>query len=1071
MRKTTKFLTLVLAVIMVASMFVTGSSAAFEDVDYTSAEGEAVGLLVSLGVAKGTTETKFGTDELVTRQQMAAFIYRLMKAGRQEPTTGGNTTKFTDIEDAYYNYTISWANQTGIIKGVSETRFNPKGNITLQDAYVMIIRALEYEKNGALSYPFGYTEKAEEIGLDEDLPSTLNYTDALTRGNVAVLLKNAFYADMATYEIVYVSGEPTLVYRDGGLKGPASEDDEIVSAVAGTSRPENRYDTVASKIFGVEKITEYVVATPSYSFGDKDNTSDTDEAVIEFGDLGRFTAESDKDEINVNDYFVGTATFSELGLEGEADDYFMAGIELFIKKDDNGDKTILGANSLLNKKTVKGENVVIGTATGSSEAKYYDNDPDVDEENGETYKKYKRMNGLLTIDGVKTYIYDAPYSYAKPDSFTKAAINEYNAQFITLGAYEGDVASLEDEEPVEEIYKYDLDGNMNLSYNYEDGTADERLADNSDAFLEVFSQAYYGGFYELEVYDVDSDGLYDFINYKPYSVAIVDDEEDAYLSDSGFDEELKLYVDKSIIKGEKAENDDVVIAYVNADANYAEIKAVVEGTETRINSTTNDYARFASGEKHIFAHANEVLANAKDLENKDALALSTEGTFYFYDGKLVYTDDVATKFDYNSDWVVVLKDTSEEIRHYEGTKIERYEAIDIYHDGELKSVKAKKITEDMRKLDSNNQPTKYKYSPVTEVNAEGRYDYTDYVGKLAVAKTDSKGAYYFELAEALYDDRNDATILKDKNEDGEYMYTTDSSNLTKYRNSVYKLSDKGEATFTGVYVKDYTQIIIRSVDKDDEEIFTVYGIDDLPDFDEDQEFSNVTVVIANNKNSTAYENLVVFYGEARGADGELVEIDEAKGKTVDYRIVLTGEYAEDEDGDPLNTYRVINPFTGTIEDVEGYNSEDTLAKGSIHAMLSSGKLDDDAAESYGNAYSPAKAGYEVDLDDVKDSEKQGNLGYVEIEEYDEDSGIITLVANYDYTLNATKDTKVYFSDKSDASLVKKELSDLASTSKNLRQGDNKDNNLRAFIIAEKNDKDSDGDDLFYDATVVIIVRD
>ncbi|MFX5245348.1 S-layer homology domain-containing protein, partial [Acinetobacter baumannii] len=82
-----------------------------------------------LGITKGTTETKFGTDELVTRQQMAAFIYRLMKAGRSQEG-GVNQTPFTDLEDSTYFYMISWANQTGVIKGVSETRFNPKGNIT-----------------------------------------------------------------------------------------------------------------------------------------------------------------------------------------------------------------------------------------------------------------------------------------------------------------------------------------------------------------------------------------------------------------------------------------------------------------------------------------------------------------------------------------------------------------------------------------------------------------------------------------------------------------------------------------------------------------------------------------------------------------------------------------------------------------------------------------------------------------------------------------------------------------------------------------------------------------------------
>ena len=174
-----KFLSLVVAALLSVGAVTTASAAKFTDVDVKNeALNDAVELLTALNVTKGTTETTFGTEENVTRQQMAAFIYRMMKAGKS--VEGGvNTTSFTDLDDSTFYFMVSWANSQGIIKGRSATTFDPKGGITLQDAYTMIVRALGYD-DGTLAYPISYISLAEDLGLDEDLPSTLNYTDTLT---------------------------------------------------------------------------------------------------------------------------------------------------------------------------------------------------------------------------------------------------------------------------------------------------------------------------------------------------------------------------------------------------------------------------------------------------------------------------------------------------------------------------------------------------------------------------------------------------------------------------------------------------------------------------------------------------------------------------------------------------------------------------------------------------------------------------------------------------------------------------------------------------------------------------
>ena len=141
MRKITKLLTLALAALMIMSVMPV--SAAFTDVSVDDeALSDAVELLSTLGVAKGTTDTTFGPEELVTRQQMAAFVYRLMKAGRSSEG-GVNTTAFADLEDSTFFNMISWAANAGIIKGTSATTFSPDTTCTRGQIVTFLQRALK----------------------------------------------------------------------------------------------------------------------------------------------------------------------------------------------------------------------------------------------------------------------------------------------------------------------------------------------------------------------------------------------------------------------------------------------------------------------------------------------------------------------------------------------------------------------------------------------------------------------------------------------------------------------------------------------------------------------------------------------------------------------------------------------------------------------------------------------------------------------------------------------------------------------------------------------------------------
>lgn len=200
------------ALVMSFCSFAYGADANFEDVSAeNSSLNEAIEVLSEKGIVQGLSNTEFGVDEKVTREQMALFIYR-MENGVESSESGKNETAFTDLDDPTYYSAISWASKNGIINGVSETEFEPKGTITLQDCYTMTARATGYDMNEDLayakslgfvgsenlSYPTGYISIAKAKGFDENLNESIEYTDELTRGDVAIILNNVLKAQSKT---------------------------------------------------------------------------------------------------------------------------------------------------------------------------------------------------------------------------------------------------------------------------------------------------------------------------------------------------------------------------------------------------------------------------------------------------------------------------------------------------------------------------------------------------------------------------------------------------------------------------------------------------------------------------------------------------------------------------------------------------------------------------------------------------------------------------------------------------------------------------------------------------------
>ena len=80
------------------------------------------------GVVTGTTPTTFSPNASVTREQLVTMLFRY--SGAAAPT--GNLNQFTDANrvSAYAVPAVIWAVQNGIVNGMGDGTFNPKGQAT-----------------------------------------------------------------------------------------------------------------------------------------------------------------------------------------------------------------------------------------------------------------------------------------------------------------------------------------------------------------------------------------------------------------------------------------------------------------------------------------------------------------------------------------------------------------------------------------------------------------------------------------------------------------------------------------------------------------------------------------------------------------------------------------------------------------------------------------------------------------------------------------------------------------------------------------------------------------------------
>lgn len=115
----------------------------FTDVSPDAWYAKAIAWAVAEGVADGYGEGLFGPNDAITREQLAAMLWRY--AAR--PESEGGLSAFADGAEtsAWAQQAVSWAVSLGLINGVDSDRLDPKGQATRAQTATILMRFAQSE--------------------------------------------------------------------------------------------------------------------------------------------------------------------------------------------------------------------------------------------------------------------------------------------------------------------------------------------------------------------------------------------------------------------------------------------------------------------------------------------------------------------------------------------------------------------------------------------------------------------------------------------------------------------------------------------------------------------------------------------------------------------------------------------------------------------------------------------------------------------------------------------------------------------------------------------------------------
>ena len=118
-----------------------GTGGGFSDVSDSAWYKDAVDYVVSNGYFNGVSSTEFNPDGTMTRAMFATAVGRL--AGVDESAYAGSSFSDVPAGQWYSAY-VKWASDNGIVNGVGDGRFDPNGEITREQMAALLYRYAQY---------------------------------------------------------------------------------------------------------------------------------------------------------------------------------------------------------------------------------------------------------------------------------------------------------------------------------------------------------------------------------------------------------------------------------------------------------------------------------------------------------------------------------------------------------------------------------------------------------------------------------------------------------------------------------------------------------------------------------------------------------------------------------------------------------------------------------------------------------------------------------------------------------------------------------------------------------------
>ena len=119
--------------------------AEFTDVSSDAWYASGVAWAASKGIVNGYGDGKFGPNDEVTREQMAAIMYNFTKAMGYDITGNVSLDKFSDSAsvDSWAADAVKWAAGCGIVNGNTDGTLNPRGTATRAQVATIMMNYVE----------------------------------------------------------------------------------------------------------------------------------------------------------------------------------------------------------------------------------------------------------------------------------------------------------------------------------------------------------------------------------------------------------------------------------------------------------------------------------------------------------------------------------------------------------------------------------------------------------------------------------------------------------------------------------------------------------------------------------------------------------------------------------------------------------------------------------------------------------------------------------------------------------------------------------------------------------------